>query len=133
VKAVTQRLVIFLMTSSPPPGSEWSPVWEALARQKVNEKDGPCPSSKLNPHGFIGGLDGRSIACGAWGCRPANHSRSREAADLEPSPRCCWRGSPCATKSPCWSAAELVARAFAVGIGCFGSCYRVGGLNGATA
>jgi len=23
------------------PGSEWSPVWEALARQKVNEKDGP--------------------------------------------------------------------------------------------
>jgi acetolactate synthase I/II/III large subunit len=23
------------------PGSEWSPVWEALARQKVNQKSGP--------------------------------------------------------------------------------------------
>jgi len=23
------------------PGSEWSPVWEALARQKVNQKQGP--------------------------------------------------------------------------------------------
>jgi acetolactate synthase I/II/III large subunit len=24
------------------PGSEWSPVWEALARQKVNQKPGPA-------------------------------------------------------------------------------------------
>ena len=24
------------------PGSEWSPVWEALARQKVNQKAGPA-------------------------------------------------------------------------------------------
>ena len=24
------------------PGSEWSPVWEALARQKVNQKSGPA-------------------------------------------------------------------------------------------
>src|SRR5580693_8695935 len=23
------------------PGSEWSPVWEALARQKVNQQSGP--------------------------------------------------------------------------------------------
>jgi acetolactate synthase-1/2/3 large subunit len=23
------------------PGSEWSPVWEAVARQKVNQKAGP--------------------------------------------------------------------------------------------
>jgi acetolactate synthase I/II/III large subunit len=28
----------FIMSS---PGSEWSPVWEALARQKVNQKQGP--------------------------------------------------------------------------------------------
>ena len=31
------------------------------------------------------------------------------------------------------SAAELVARAFAFGIDCFGFCSRVGGRNGATA
>ena len=24
------------------PGSEWAPVWEALARQKLNETDGPA-------------------------------------------------------------------------------------------
>ena len=24
------------------PGSEWSPVWEPLARQKVNQKSGPA-------------------------------------------------------------------------------------------
>ena len=43
------------------------------------------------------------------------------------------RNPPCAIRSPCWSAAELVARAFALGIGCFGSCSRVGGPNGVTA
>ena len=92
-----------------------------------------CASSELDPREFVGGLDGLSIACGAWGCRPANHSWWPKAANPGPSPRCCWRGSPCAIKSPCWSAAELVARAFAVGIGCFGSCSRARGLNGAIA
>ena len=52
--------------------------------------------------------------------------RSLEA-NLGPAPRCCWNRSPCAIKSPCWSAVELVARAFAVGIGCFESFSLAGG------
>ena len=71
-----------------------------------------CGSSQLDPREFVGGIDGLSVACGACGCRPANPSWRPQAANLEPSPRCCWRGSPCVIKSPCWSAAELVARAF---------------------
>src|ERR1700726_2185195 len=92
-----------------------------------------CGSSQLDPRELVGGFDELAIACGAWGSRQANHPRRPQAADREPSPRCSWRGSPCAIKSPCWSAAELVARAFAVGIGCFGYCSRAGGLTGATA
>jgi len=68
----------------------------------------------------------------SWRCRQAQRSRSPEA-NPEPAPRCCWKGLPCAIKSSCWSAAELVVPALAVGIGYFGSCSRAGGPNGATA
>jgi hypothetical protein len=40
-----------------------------------------------------------------------------------------WNRSPFAIKSPCFSAAEPVVRAFAFGIDCFGSCSRAGGLE----
>jgi hypothetical protein len=92
-----------------------------------------CGSSKLNPREIVGGFDGLAIACGAWGCRRANHSWWLEAANPEPAPRFCWKRSRFAIKSPCWSAAELDARAFALGTGCFGSCSPAGGPNGATA
>jgi hypothetical protein len=76
----------------------------ALATE--GEETAPCGSSQLDPREFVGGIDGLSVACGACGCRPANPSWRPQAANLEPSPRCCWRGSPCVIKSPCWSAAE---------------------------
>jgi hypothetical protein len=41
-------------------------------------------------------------------------------SEREPSLCCCWNRSRCVIKSPCSSAAELVARAFAFGIDCFG-------------
>jgi hypothetical protein len=50
-------------------------------------------------------------------CRQAGRSWSPEA-NREPAPRCCWNRSRCAIKLPCSSAAELVARASVVGIGC---------------
>ena len=34
-----RNLDIYYIISSP--GSEWAPVWEALARQKITERDGP--------------------------------------------------------------------------------------------
>ena len=68
----------------------------------------------------------------SWRRRQAERFRSLEA-NLEPAPRCCWNRSPCAIKSPRWSAMELVAPAFAFGIASFGLCSRAGGTNGATA
>ena len=67
------------------------------------------------------------------GCRQAKRSQRPEAANPGPSPRCCWNRSPCAIKSLCSSGTDLVAHAFASGIGSFGSCSRVCGRNGAIA
>ena len=53
-----------------------------------------------------------------------------QAANREPSLRCCWNRSRCAIKSPCRAQPKLVARAFAFGIDCFEFCSRVGGRKG---
>jgi hypothetical protein len=87
-----------------------------------------CGSSKLNPHGFIGGFERMGTACLHGESRKAERSRSPKA-NREPVPRC-WNRSRCATKSPCCSAAELVVLASAALIACFGSCYRAGGRSG---
>ena len=50
-------------------------------------------------------------------CLKGGRSWSPEA-NREPALRCCWNRSCCAIKLPCWSAAELVARASVVGIVC---------------
>ena len=85
-----------------------------------------------DPRELVDGFDGLAVACKRWGPRQAHHSRRPQAANREPSLRCCWNRSRCAIKSPCSSAAELVARAFAFGIDCFGFCSRVGGRNSTT-
>jgi AraC-like DNA-binding protein len=92
----------------------------------------PCGSSKLNPRELVGGFERLAIAC-LHGDADKRSGLGRPEASPEPAPRCCWKRSPCAIKLPCSSAAELVARAFAFGLGCFGSCSRAGGPNGATA
>ena len=39
LEAFRKLKIDYIMSS---PGSEWSPVWEALTRQKVNQKAGPA-------------------------------------------------------------------------------------------
>src|SRR6266852_5632964 len=79
-----------------------------------------CGSSQLDPRELVDGFDGLAVACKRWGPRQAHHSRRPQAANREPSLRCCWNRSRRAIKSPCSSVAELVARAFDFGIDCFG-------------
>ena len=89
----------------------------------------PLSLSKPNPHEFIGCFERLEIACSLrW--RQAEQFWSLKAS-YEPAPCWFWKQSRCAIKSRYWSAAELVARASVVGTGCFGSCCRAGGRNGA--
>jgi transposase len=106
---------------------------EILAKAAAWFATETCGSSQLDPRELVDGFDGLAVACKRWGPRQAHHSRRPQAANREPSLRCCWSRSRCAIKSPCSSVAELVADAFACGIDCFGFCSRVGGRNGATA
>jgi acetolactate synthase-1/2/3 large subunit len=77
------------------PGSEWSPVWEALARQKVNQKSGPsyidCWHETLAVDMAMGytQMTGRMQA--VYCCMPEQDCcRARPACIRRCSPRCRW-------------------------------------------
>ena len=52
-----------------------------------------CASSQLDPRELVDGCDGLAVACKRWGPRQAHHSRRPQAANREPSLRCCWNRS----------------------------------------
>ena len=90
---------------------------QSLIQGPISSEFISCAFSKLNPCELVGGFDLLAIAC-------INGDADKRIGAVgpqripKPAPRC-WNRSPCAFKKLRYSsAAELVARAFAFGIGC---------------
>ncbi len=108
----------------------WS---EGDSNQRSAPSRTPVPPQNLIPQEFIGGFEGLQRSPVLRSDRDERKQSWSAGANLEPVPRWFWKRSHSAIKLLCWSAAELVARACVVLIGCFGSCCRAGGRNGVKA
>jgi acetolactate synthase I/II/III large subunit len=82
LEAFRKLKIDYIMSS---PGSEWSPLWEALARQKLDNKAGPTFVESWHETLAVNMATGYTLITGPAACRrrhaAGKHGRARRHAE----------------------------------------------------